>query len=404
MRKLIVFLLLAVVVVVSGCKDEADSYLQHERSLQNLINNHWRTYGAGKKNWAGGIALRLLSPKGDFFISTNLGDNVTENIHFRGASTTKTFTAASIMLLQQKGLLNIDDKITDLIPGSTEAYVTYGIPYKDQITIKQLLQHRAGVFDISNNNVPATAEAPYAGKGYLDYVEEDLGQPEHTFTIDELVGVVVDNNLYFTPPEIKFHYSDTGYSILGKIVERVSGQRFDLFVQDNFLIPNDLTQTTFPRLGEDQTIPAPYAEGYLLYQGEIMQTTLENSSPHVAEGNVVSTPADLAKWGRLLINGEAGLKKEYVQMMMNCLKTGENHGYYGLGCNYTAGLGYGHNGGCAGYMTVMRHDQKQNVTILMFASILNADDLYGQADLMYSIGYAAKELLGYPTSEGASNL
>ncbi|MFH1683691.1 MAG: serine hydrolase domain-containing protein [Candidatus Margulisiibacteriota bacterium] len=398
MKKILAILMILVAAAaLNGCEENDLSVYQS--NLQDLVAQEWAKYSAGKENWGGGIALRILSPKGDFFVSTGMGDNVTENIHFRGASTTKTFAAASIMLLQQRGLLDIDDKITDLIPGSTEAYCTYDIPYKDQISIRQLLQHRAGVFDISNNDIPATASAPYAGKNYIEYVEEDLGQPDHTFTIDEQVGVVADNGLYFTPPGTKFHYSDTGYSILGKIIERVSGQRFDLFVKDNFITPNGLAQTTFPRLGADQTLPAPFAKGYLWYQKKSTLTTLENPSPHVAEGNVVSTPADLAKWAKLLINGKSGLEKKYVRMMMEYLPTGEHHKYYGLGCNYTPGLGYGHNGGCVGYMTVMRHDPQQNVTILMFASVLNADDLVGQGDFMYDLGYAAKELLGYSTAE-----
>ncbi len=128
-------------------------YPKYRPNLQDLINTKWASYGADKANWGGGIAMRILSPKGEFFVSANMGDNVNEHIHFRGASTTKTFTAASILLLQQNNLLNIDDKITDLIPGSGEPYVpdnsTYDIPYKDKITIRQLLSHRAGVFDVA---------------------------------------------------------------------------------------------------------------------------------------------------------------------------------------------------------------------------------------------------------------
>ena len=400
MRKLIVLLLLAVsVILISGCEESLDTYAQHELDLQNLVNRQWLLYKQGKENWGGGVALRILSPKGDFFVSTHMGDNVTENIHFRGASTTKTFTAVSIMLLHQRGLLDIEDKITDLIPGSTEAYVTYDIPYKNQITIRQLLEHRAGVFDVANNIIPATASAPYAGKMYIEYVEEDLGQPDHTFTIDELVSVVVDNNLYFTPPETEFHYSDTGYSMLGKIIERVSGKSFHEFVRDNFLAPNGLSKTVFPYLGSDQSLPSPYATGYTWFGGQLYETTSENVSPHVAEGNVRTTPADLANWVKLWLTGRSGLDKQYVDMMKQVKATGEFHQYYGLGCVYTPGLGYGHNGGQVGYMTVMRYDEAQDVAILMFVTCLNADDIAGEGNFVYSLGHAAKELLGYPTSE-----
>jgi len=71
----------------------------------------------------------------------------TENTHFRAASITKTFTAAGILLLQQKGLLNIEDTVVSNIPGRTEPYLPntpeYAIPHKDVITIRQLLGMQA---------------------------------------------------------------------------------------------------------------------------------------------------------------------------------------------------------------------------------------------------------------------
>jgi len=402
MRKLFAVLLLAAAVFLSSCGQIALSYSQYKQGLQDLVDSQWLIYGAGKEDWGGGLALRILSPKGDFFVSTGMGEGITENIHFRGASTTKTFTAASIMLLQQWGSLDIEDMITDLIPGSSEAYVIYDIPYKTQISIRQLLEHRAGVFDVANNDIPTTESVPYAGKRYIEYVEEDLGQPEHTFTIDEMVGVVVETGLYFTAPGVEFHYSDTGYSILGKIIERVSGKSFHEFVQDNFLTPNGLGGTAFPYLGTDQSLPAPYATGYTYFEGQLYDTTTDNMSPHIAEGNVRSTPADLASWVRLWQTGQSGLEKQYVDMMKQVKETGEFHQYYGLGCVYTAGLGFGHNGGHVGYLTVMRYDEAQDVAVLMFTTCFNADDLEGQGSFMYNLGYAAKELLGYPTSECSS--
>jgi len=399
MRNLIAVILLVAIAALSGCANNTDSYAQHELDLQNLVNYQWLLYGLDKPNWKGGIALRVISPKGDFFVSTGMGEGVTENIHIRGASTTKTFTAASIMLLQQRGLLDIEDKITAIIPGSTEAYTTYNIPYKSQISIRQLLEHRAGVFDVANVDIPSTASAPYAGKKYIDYVKEDLGQPEHNFTIDEMVGVVVDNGLYFTAPAVEFHYSDTGYSILGKIIERVSGKQYHEFVQDNYLTPNGLSGSSLPYLGSDRSLPTPYATGYTYFQGQAYDTTLDNMSPHIADGNIRSTPADLANWVKLWLTGQAGLDEQYVEMMKQVKVTGEFHQYYGLGCVYTAGLGFGHNGGYIGYMTVMRYDAAQDVAILIFASAFNADDMEGQGDFMYNLGYKAKELLGYPTSE-----
>ncbi len=133
----------------------------------------------------------------------------TENTHFRAASITKTFTAAGILLLQQKGLLNIEDTVVSSIPGRTEPYPPntpeYTIPHKDVITIRQLLEHRAGVFDVSNYVVPEDSKAPYAGQDYLAYIlTQDF---EHAFTFDELVSVTAFNQLSLAPPGTGYNYA-----------------------------------------------------------------------------------------------------------------------------------------------------------------------------------------------------
>ena len=262
-------------------------------------------------------------------------------------------------------------------------------------TIRQLLEHRAGVFDISNNPVPDNASAPYAGKNYLDYVKEDLSQPDHTFTFDELVAVVASNQLSYFAPGTGFHYSNTGYSLLGKIIEEVSGMSYASFIQEYLLKPNNLIETSFPVKGNERQLPIPYAKGYASINGEFIETTLDNMSPHVAEGNVITTPGNLALWAKLLYSTEAGINAELVDMMMDLKSTGEEHVVYGLGTEYTEGLGYGHNGAHAGYLTVMRYDPETKFTIVMFTSAFEAEDLYTELSFMYDIGRSAKQTLGY---------
>jgi D-alanyl-D-alanine carboxypeptidase len=189
-------------------------------SLQQMVTQKWDEYGKGIGHpHIGGAALHISSPKGSYFASTNM-DNASPDIHFRAASNTKTFTAAAIMLLYQRGQLNIDDVITAQIPGKDMPYVpdspSYAIPYKDSITIRQLLSHRAGVFDVTNSKIPADAPCPFAGEDYAD-----AQAPTHQFTFDELVGVVAECDLsYWAPWLNQYKYSNTGYNLLGKISER----------------------------------------------------------------------------------------------------------------------------------------------------------------------------------------
>ena len=302
--------------------------------LQQKISSLWHEYRATYGVTKGGIAVYITSPRGNFFASEAIEGLPSPDIHFRAASNTKTFTAASIMLLHQRGLLDINDLIVDPIPNKGIPYVPdtkeYDIPYKGTITIRQLLMHRAGVFDVSNDDIPDDCQEPYAGKNYIDYVKTDLGELDHQFTFDELVGVVATCDLSYWPPCGGYHYSNTGYSILGKIIERVSGKSYGEFVMENFVLPNHMNATTFPYLSTDRTLPDPYAKGYLYYEGEISEVTEDNMSPHVAEGNVISTPADLALWVRALIRGEAGVSKEQVDMM-KCQPETPLTSCYGMG-------------------------------------------------------------------------
>jgi CubicO group peptidase (beta-lactamase class C family) len=116
----------------------------------------------------------------------------------------------------------------------------------------------------------------------------------------------------------------------------------------------------------------------------------------VGEGNVVTTPSDLARWFRRLIKGEAGLSTQTVNRMRECEVTHEVHGSYGLGlaCDPPE-LGLGHNGGITGYLTTGRHDPVTDVTVVVFATLLDADDLMTEAMMLYDTARQARTVLGY---------
>jgi len=375
--------------------------IDYQTQLQQLVNESWEEYSATKPNYPGGYSLQIISGGNDYYAASGELSESNDQIHFRGASTTKTFTAAGILLLHQRGLLNINHYITDPIPNNGESYVpdteNFNIPYKNQITIKLLLQNRAGVFDLINTNIPDTVSAEYAGYRYADYIIEGLGQTTHTFTTEEMLGVLAKHNLCYFEPGESFHYSDTGFNLLGYIIERVSGQRYDEFITENLLTPNGLFETTFPNRGDDISIPEPTAPGNIFYQGEVIDVTENNRSMHFAEGNVITTPYDLTKWIMKLLKGEAGIESRYIEyLMMDCQPTFESHQYYGLGCTFTPGLGYGHNGGTMGYFIVSRYDPEMDLAFTLFTNTWDYDailsDIYTQLFYMYDLAKEAKEL------------
>lgn len=380
-----------IAALLAGCDDVTPP---RAVDIGSVLESQWKARYTGSP---GGLTAVLITPTGEYFASTVAG--TTPATHFRGASTTKMFTAAAIMLLDQRGQLKIDDVVTAAMPGgSGKPYLPatpgYAIPFKSQITIRQLLQHRSGVFDVANQDIPASAPAPYAGKRYIVWVMESDG--DHTFTLDELIGVVASNQVVNDPPGTVFHYNDTGYWLLAKIVEEVSGKPFVQFLRDEFVVPNGLADTTFPLLGTTQSLPAPYVDGYLLQFGKISHVTQQNVSAGNGDGNIVTTPADLSRWTRRLLRGEAGVDAKQVTRMRECVPTFNFFVAYGLGLEcFPALFGWGHNGGNPGYLTVTRHDIDTDVTVMLFTTLADYDDVPGVTAWLYDTVTKVRAAAGY---------
>jgi D-alanyl-D-alanine carboxypeptidase len=251
--------------------------------------------------------------------------------------------------------------------------------------------HRAGVFDVANNKLPDTVPPPYGGKNYIDYVLEQ--DANHQFTFDELVRVNAAYGLG-KAPGLSYEYSNTGYSILGKIVERVSGKTYGAFVTDELMTPNQLWRSSLPSSGLDQTLPASYVEGYIWDGTALANVTKSNMSANVAEGNVITTPAELSFWVYRLLRGEAGgLNKATVEMMKSGLpSTGD--ATYGLGIVYSPKLGYGHTGAHAGYLTLMFYLPEKDVSYVLYANVWDlSDGMTSLGKQIEAMGAAAGKVL-----------
>ncbi|MCX6287262.1 MAG: serine hydrolase [Bacteroidetes bacterium] len=379
MKPLRLFSLACIALVIFACTKKSSETEYYPISnqgiqgkLQTMVNKLMADYKAKYPGYPGGLALKVISKSGSWFVSSGMDQGTTSQVHFRAASNTKTFTSTAILLLAQQGKLNLDAKISDTIPGTILTYVpmdgAYAIPFRDKITIRQLLQHKAGVFDVSNNIIPDTvsAQVPYKGQDYIGWVE--ASDPTHTFTFDEMVGVDAICRLFFSQPGKGYHYSNTGYSILGKIIERVSGQTYQNFIMNQIIIPMNLTQSTMPVEGTDQQLPSPFAKGFYYYP-DIKECTLSNISANVAEGNLITTPDDLSRFLRLLLRGEGVLNTYTVNsIMLAPLIPPDTVVTYTCGIMYTRNLGYGHNGAHEGYLSRMVSDPETDFTAVVFTN------------------------------------
>ncbi len=365
------------------------------------------------------LSILLETSNETFFASSAAvpGQSLTPDTAFRFASNTKNFTAAAILRLHRQGLLDIHAKITDNIPGSAIPYVpadtNWNIPHKDEITIAQLLRHSAGVYDVDNDPVPGCGGDPYVT--YRLALE-----PEHQFTADELVGQVALHRLEFFAPNRNYHYSDTGYTMLGEIVARVysrfcgatktySDYLHEQVVGDHAPVPLDAIR--FPWLAADTALPEPFVPGVqYLPGGAMLITSNANISANVAEGNGYGTLVALNRYIRTMMRGENILDAQMVRCMQT--NTAPYNANYGCGCSFMLDIGYGHTGATLGYLSLMAYNPDTEVSVavcLPFWDVSGPDSFNQCGKALCAAAINAAEALGYPKTPvlepgGATNV
>ncbi len=264
--------------------------------------------------------------------------------HFHIASISKTYTAAAIFLLQQRGLLDINDCVTDYAP-------ELNIPRADEITLDLLLQHRSGLPDANNT---------YWFDGRL--VEDPLLE----FTVEEIVDVA--NWLYpdlLFEPGTDYNYTDTGFNILARVVENVSGTEFQAFLEHEILQPLGLTSTFAPRNHEVE-VPEPSISTYMLIDGVRTDRSTWNPSVEYGCGSLIATLEDLMKMAHAIFMTTDLLDDTTQALMMEPISPGFD--VYGRGCNYVEGLGWGHDGTMWGALSTARVDTASG---LRLAAVMN---------------------------------
>jgi CubicO group peptidase (beta-lactamase class C family) len=233
------------------------------------------------------------------------------------ASITKMFTAVAIMQLVQDHRVDLGANVATYLPNA---------PYAKEITVRQLLQHTSGLWN------------------YADYAFQ-TGIASRPTTPQAILAMAAKHPLTSTPGK-KWSYSNTGYVVLGLIVERVSGEPLAQYERDRIFRPAGMTQTTVgnPPAG------ASVAEGYMSATGN--KAPAYDPSWLFACGDIVSTAADLARFDIALLDGKLLAPATFAQMQANPV-SGEN-GMQGLGVDMMRSQNLqfvGHHGGVPGYET-----------------------------------------------------
>jgi D-alanyl-D-alanine carboxypeptidase len=264
--------------------------------------------------------------------------------HFRIASVSKTFTATVILQLVDEGKLALDDTL--------EQHVT-GIANGSEITIRQLLQMTAGIYDFSLDEQFAA-----------DYDRD----PTVLVTPEDVIAIVERHEPDFAPGE-SLSYSDTNYTLLGKIIEQVAGTSFAQALQDYILTPLGLSETSMPNSPE---MPEPFPRGYIATSATddtLRDVTLSNPLSAGAAGGIVSTLADLLVLAEALGAGTLLTPQTQRERLRfepvpggSRLPVG-----YGLGIMDVAGF-VGHNGAIYGYSTWVLYDPESQGSLVALAN------------------------------------
>ena len=383
-----------------SCSDDHESDMQDiagdtRDQLAGFISEKYSSYTGRFPDFPGGMAAYVLHDDVAEYAHAGMDEGFTDNFHFRAQSTTKTFTAAAIMLLHQEGKLDISQNITNNIPGKNKSYIPdtpdYDIPYKDQITIWQLLCHRAGVYDIVNY--------PVNGEMYVEKILEE--DPDHTFTPGEIIGVIAENQLSLFEPGTDWGYSNEGYVMLVKIIEEVTGKTYKEFITDRFFKALDLTETSMVVTGTEQSLPEPFVDSWYYLQDININATRQNMSANVGEGNIITSLHDIARFYRLLLRGEAGITLSTVsKYMINCRPIADHSIVsYGAGLFHYPNLGYGHGGDGSGISVKCYTDPDTDITIVILFNCWNfyngvedASLFIEQSKMMEEMLYNIKEI------------
>ncbi len=320
-------LLLVILAVVAAAQDmaaQADAYVNH------YVKN---------SQFSGAVLVakggKVVLSKGYGMANYELDVANVAQTKFRLGSITKQFTAMAIMQLQEKGLLNVDDPITKYFPDYKIA---------EKITIHHLLSHTSGVHNFTNDP---------------EYMQTMM----MASPVEKTIARFKDKPLDFAPGE-KWNYSNSGYVLLGAIIEKVSGKSYETYLKENIFQPLNMINT-----GYDHTdvLLKNRAAGYEMGKaGMVNASYLDMSIPYAA-GALYSTVEDLYLWDRALYT-EKLVKKATLEKMFTPVK---NDYGYGWGIkDQKSHKRISHGGGINGFGTQINRYVNDDTCVIVLSNLV----------------------------------
>lgn len=261
---------------------------------------------------------------------------ITPNTKFRIGSITKQFAAAAILKLQEEGKLSVTDKLSKFFPD---------FPRGDEVTIRQLLNHTSGIKSFTSNP---------------DFMEKVTAPA----TTDQMIDSFKNEKFDFDPGT-NMMYSNSGYFLVGAIIEKVSGKSFNDYLRDTFFEPLGMHNTG---VHTSTAIIKHEATGYDYAGGKPTKALNWDMSRAGAAGALYSTVEDLMRWNEGIFNGkilsEESLKAAFTPLNLDSDETPMMpYGYGWVIDEYRGVKTVSHGGGLPGWSAFLIRYPDQNTTI-----------------------------------------
>ena len=299
-----------------------------------------------------GVAAAARFPGGDMWVgAAGLADRVTSveivpSDRFEISSITKTFMAVLTLRLAEEGVIALDETIAAYLPE---------FPAGQEITIRHLLGHRAGIYDPTSELVSDRNGPP---------------DPSRVFTGDELVTAAAAGSPTFSPGS-RHEYSNASYWVLASVLEAATGRDSATLLDEYLISPLGLNDTVlFDSSLPDVVVVNAYSDLDLDGEPDAMgdRPLPGYVTPAWTAGGMLSTVTDLVVFVDRLFAGEV-LAPESLDAMLD---TSSGGGSYALGIYRANGL-WGHDGGIKGYLSAVFHDQRTGVTVAALTNRFGPD-------------------------------
>lgn len=278
-------LLIFIISFTYSCNSQPLSTQQLGSEFDKLLSEQFKP---GETGCAALVARQgqIIYKKSFGMANLELNIPMKPDMVFRIGSITKQFTAVAVLQLMEQGKLSLQDEITKYLPD----YPTNG----HRITIEHLLTHTSGIK--SYTNVPE----------FQKYIRDDKKPAE---VIDMFKG----NPMEFAPGT-KWNYNNSGYFLLGYIIEKVSGKTYPDYIQENFFKKLGMSNSCY---GSDSKIIKNRASGYQPGDSAVINADMMSMTLPYAAGSIQSTVEDLFLWNRALHSYKLVKKRRLKKLLLN---------------------------------------------------------------------------------------